>query len=60
MTEYEYRCEVMYGAAIGPKRSGDQETIDIPEAAVGISLSTFGEDVWVRYLVPVEDGGDGR
>lgn len=66
MTEYEYVKERFCPSGANENLP---ETIDIPENATGVSLSTWGdpessleEDAWVTvmYLVPVEDEhGDG-
>lgn len=52
MTEFEYRHD-----SFAP-----EETIEIPDGAIGVTVETFGgaelpELVHVRYLVPVNGGG---
>lgn len=57
VTEYEYRVDIIERGATPP--SDDSEggpTVEIPEDAIGVTLKTFAEDVWVRYLVPVRGG----
>lgn len=51
MPEYEYRHVTF----------GQEESVWIPEDAIGVTTSTFGDfqggiNVHVRYLVPTEDG----
>lgn len=46
MPEYAYQM-----ASFDP-----EETVDLPEDAVGVTLDTFGDRVFVRYLLPVGEG----
>lgn len=59
MTEYEYRRKILEGVVGVDPEEG--VTVDLPEDAVGITLRSFSDDIWVRYLVPVDsvatDGG---
>ncbi|MEE6210885.1 hypothetical protein U3A55_12070 [Salarchaeum sp. III] len=53
MTEYEFASTTF---------SAD-ETVDIPDAAVGVTVSTFGDldehgVITARYLVPTDGGRD--
>lgn len=45
MPEYEYANEMF---------DPDEETVDLPDDAEGITVSTFGDYAHVRYLKPVE------
>lgn len=45
MKEYEYHF-VMFPS---------DETVDIPDEAVGITCDSFGDNGTVRYLTPIED-----
>lgn len=49
MTEYEYVFEMF----------DQDDTVDVPDEAVGVTVDSFSDSATVRYLLPVEDD-DGR
>lgn len=42
--EYEYRFSMF----------GPDETIELPDGATGVTVTSFGDNAVVKYLVPVE------